>query len=129
MLNLMVYCVTGGKWTTYRHMAEETVDRCIEVCQLSPLSPCQTTGLLLDGAHGWSPTLFIRLIQDFGVDSAVCFFTIKLKILSVCVVKCKRQWTVPLSTEYCCQFFVRASIFLLTLKNPWMKTGFYFVLL
>ena len=65
---------TGGKWTTYRHMAEETVDKCIEVCQLTPLSPCQTTGLLLDGAHGWSPTLFIRLIQDFGVDNAVRYF-------------------------------------------------------
>jgi len=53
-------------------MAEETVNKCIEVCQLSPLSPCQTVGLLLDGAHEWSPTLFIRLIQDFGVDTVVC---------------------------------------------------------
>jgi len=52
-------------------MAEETVNKCIEVCQLSPTSPCQTTGLLLDGAHDWSPTLFIRLIQDFGVDTPV----------------------------------------------------------
>jgi len=52
-------------------MAEETVNKCIEVCKLSPSSSCQTTGLLLDGGHDWSPTLFIRLIQDFGVDTAV----------------------------------------------------------
>ena len=35
------------------------------------------TGLLLDGAHGWSPTLFIRLIQDFGMDSTVSQSLIK----------------------------------------------------
>jgi glycerol-3-phosphate dehydrogenase len=63
--------IAGGKWTTYRHMAEETVDKCIEVCNLSPTLPCQTKGLLLDGAHEWSPTLFIRLIQDFGLDNEV----------------------------------------------------------
>ena len=70
-------------------MAEETVDKCIEVCQLSPLSQCQTTGLLLDGAHDWSPTLFIRLIQDFGVDSAVCS-----------VISYKHQWMGTIGTLF-----------------------------
>ena len=82
----MQHCA-GGKWTTYRHMAEETVDKCIEVCQLSPTSPCQTTGLLLDGAHDWSPTLFIRLIQDFGVDTAVRFDAFQCHRHLICQIK------------------------------------------
>lgn len=52
-------------------MAEETVDKCVEVCRLNPTSGCLTKGLLLDGAYEWSPTLFIRLIQDFGLDHEV----------------------------------------------------------
>lgn len=63
--------IAGGKWTTYRHMAEETIDKAVEVCGLQPKSGCRTKGLLLDGAHGWTPTLFIRLVQDFGLESAV----------------------------------------------------------
>ena len=61
----------GGKWTTYRSMAEETMDRAIEECNLKPTNQCVTKGLKLDGAHEWSPTLFIRLIQDFGLDTEV----------------------------------------------------------
>ncbi|XP_076452540.1 glycerol-3-phosphate dehydrogenase, mitochondrial-like [Babylonia areolata] len=63
--------IAGGKWTTYRHMAEETVDRAVIACNLQATRKCCTKGLLLDGAHGWSPTLFIRLVQDFGVENQV----------------------------------------------------------
>jgi len=63
---------TGGKWTTYRLMAEETVDRCIKVCKLKS-GKSLTKGLLLEGAHDWTPTMFIRLIQDFGLDHKVLF--------------------------------------------------------
>ena len=45
--------VAGGKWTTYRAMAEEAVDKAIEECQLTPeLQYSQTLGFLLEGAHG-----------------------------------------------------------------------------
>ena len=64
--------IAGGKWTTYRRMAEETVDECLRICpQLSPERKCQTMGLLLEGAHGWNPTMFIRLVQDYGLDPQV----------------------------------------------------------
>ncbi|GFS27195.1 glycerol-3-phosphate dehydrogenase [Elysia marginata] len=63
--------IAGGKWTTYRSMAEETVDKAIEVCELAPANQCRTKGLMLDGSHGWSPTLFIRLVQDYGLENAV----------------------------------------------------------
>ncbi len=43
--------IVGGKWTTYRKMAQDTVDRAIEVGGL-PHRPCVTETLRL---HGWKP--------------------------------------------------------------------------
>lgn len=85
----------GGKWTTYRQMAEETVDEAIKVFGLRthpmPNVPdisgvggrglvsdgasldgtCQTHQLRLIGAHGYSKTFFINLIQHFGLETDV----------------------------------------------------------
>jgi glycerol-3-phosphate dehydrogenase len=63
--------IAGGKWTTYRSMAEETVDACIKATGLEPKSGCGTKGLLLEGAHTWTPTSFIRLVQDYGLETEV----------------------------------------------------------
>lgn len=41
--------ICGGKWTTYRHMAEETVDRLAAVAGL-PKGECTTRDLRLDGS-------------------------------------------------------------------------------
>lgn len=41
--------VTGGKWTTYRKMAEDVVDRAIQVAGLAA-SPCRTADLRLEVA-------------------------------------------------------------------------------
>ena len=40
--------ITGGKWTTYRRMAEDTVNKAIHVANLSPKA-CLTTGLSIHG--------------------------------------------------------------------------------
>ena len=83
----------GGKWTTYRQMAEEAVDKSIEIFKLQPKpvtnmadvsgvngqdasvsflnGTCQTHRIRLIGAHGYSTTLFINLIQHFGLDMDV----------------------------------------------------------
>ncbi|VDN22270.1 unnamed protein product [Gongylonema pulchrum] len=63
--------IAGGKWTTYRHMAEETVDKAVEVANLTPARQCATAGLLLEGAHNWDPLLHIQLVQDYGLDEDV----------------------------------------------------------
>ncbi|KAI8843616.1 FAD dependent oxidoreductase-domain-containing protein [Chytridium lagenaria] len=63
--------IAGGKWTTYRAMAQETVDRAIEVFDLRPTGPCQTERILLVGSHGWSQNMFIKLIQTFGLETEV----------------------------------------------------------
>uniref|UniRef100_A0A6B2E8E4 Glycerol-3-phosphate dehydrogenase n=1 Tax=Phlebotomus kandelakii TaxID=1109342 RepID=A0A6B2E8E4_9DIPT len=64
--------IAGGKWTTYRAMACHTMDAAIKACGLKPESEeCQTDGLLIEGGHGWTPTMYIRLVQDFGLDCEV----------------------------------------------------------
>ncbi|CAJ2510696.1 Uu.00g063210.m01.CDS01 [Anthostomella pinea] len=82
----------GGKWTTYRQMAEECVDAAINEFKLItkpfPNAPmvsgteaiddgaildgsCQTHSVRLIGAHGFSKTLFINLVQHYGVETEV----------------------------------------------------------
>lgn len=82
----------GGKWTTYRQMAEETVDEAIKAFRLKPGpvtnapdvsgtemiddgarldGSCQTHQVRLVGAHGYSKTLFINLIQHYGLETEV----------------------------------------------------------
>ncbi|KAH8693094.1 mitochondrial glycerol-3-phosphate dehydrogenase [Talaromyces proteolyticus] len=82
----------GGKWTTYRQMAEEAVDEAIKAFSLQPRrteyvpdvsgtglktdnfnldGSCQTHQIRLVGAHGYSKTLFINLIQHFGLETDV----------------------------------------------------------
>ncbi|CAM1509227.1 Fc.00g029660.m01.CDS01 [Cosmosporella sp. VM-42] len=82
----------GGKWTTYRQMAEECVDAAVEEFGLKTQTvtnaprvsgtemiddgaildgSCQTHKVRLVGAHGFSKTLFIPLIQHFGVETEV----------------------------------------------------------
>ena len=39
--------IAGGKWTTYRAMAEETITAAVEGCNLEPTSESKTDGLLL----------------------------------------------------------------------------------
>ena len=62
--------IAGGKWTTYRAMAEETVDKAVEVFGLKPRSGCVTETLRLIGSEGWSRNMFIGLIQRVCVRSA-----------------------------------------------------------
>nr|XP_020456337.1 glycerol-3-phosphate dehydrogenase, mitochondrial-like isoform X2 [Monopterus albus] len=62
--------IAGGKWTTYRSMAEETLNAAVKAHGLSA-KPCKTVGLMLEGAKGWTPTLYIRLVQDYGLEKEV----------------------------------------------------------
>ena len=64
--------IAGGKWTTYRAMAKDTVDRAVSVIPgLEPSRSSATDGMLLHGAHGYTPLLSIRLAQDYGLDGEV----------------------------------------------------------
>jgi len=74
--------IAGGKWTTYRSMAEETVDAIVRVGGFEQAKGCQTNGLTLVGGDNYYPTLFISLIQDYGLDEEVCV------CVSVCLFVC-----------------------------------------
>ena len=84
--------ISGGKWTTYRQMAEEAVDEALTEFGIKthpvPNPPlvsgvegfhedldldgsCKTHAVRLIGAHGFSKTLFINLVQHFGIETDV----------------------------------------------------------
>ena len=63
--------MTLGKWTTYRAMARDAVNKAVEVGGLNDPRGCQTDGFILDGGEGWQPTSFIRLVQDYGIEVEV----------------------------------------------------------
>ncbi|KAJ8474520.1 hypothetical protein ONZ45_g15920 [Pleurotus djamor] len=65
--------IAGGKWTTYREMAEETIDRAVKEFALEGRvrSGCVTESLRLVGSDGWSRNMFIGLIQRYGLETEV----------------------------------------------------------
>lgn len=60
--------VLGGKWTTYRKMAEEAVDQAIATGGLQPAGPCVTPSLKLVGAEEFTPELAGQLVTGFGLE-------------------------------------------------------------
>ena len=63
--------MAGGKWTSYRRMAEEAVDRAIASAGLQTSGPCRTLDLKLFGAEHYAPEILQVLIQDYGVAADV----------------------------------------------------------
>ena len=63
--------VTGGKWTTYRHMASDALERAITSAGLLPSGPSRTADLPLQGAEGFSAGLAGELTATFGLEPDV----------------------------------------------------------
>lgn len=65
--------VTGGKWTTYRAMAEDVLSRCAEAGLLDRLPPCETADFRLVGApaHGTAglPLTAAPGLQAYGTEA------------------------------------------------------------
>ncbi|KAJ4979196.1 hypothetical protein NE237_009976 [Protea cynaroides] len=57
--------ITGGKWTTYRSMAEAAVDAAVMSGKLSPTNGCVTNHLKIVGGDGWDPASFTVLAQHY----------------------------------------------------------------
>jgi len=64
--------ITGGKWTTYREMAEDVIDTVIENNRdifTQPLNMCNTLNIpLIGGGEHYTRNTHIKLIQKFGVS-------------------------------------------------------------
>lgn len=64
--------LAGGKWTTFRSMAADCIDAAIKACNLHPeYKKSQSMCVSLEGSENWTPTMYIRLVQDFGLESEV----------------------------------------------------------
>jgi glycerol-3-phosphate dehydrogenase len=63
--------MAGGKWTSYRRMAEEAVDQAIASAGLHAAGPCRTLDLKLVGAEHFSPDVFLVLTRDYGLDENI----------------------------------------------------------
>lgn len=60
--------ISGGKWTTYREMAEETVDTVLKNFKFDkPIKPCQTNDILLVGGTDYSKNYSARLIHEYRI--------------------------------------------------------------
>lgn len=59
--------MVGGKWTSYRKMAEEAVDQAVATFSLKPLSACRTTDLALYGAEHYALAIADVLTRDYGL--------------------------------------------------------------
>ncbi len=62
--------ITGGKWTTYRNMAEDVVDAAVKQFGLSA-SPCQTATTTLIGGEGYSEALSETLAREHDLEAEV----------------------------------------------------------
>ncbi|HEY5624051.1 MAG TPA: glycerol-3-phosphate dehydrogenase C-terminal domain-containing protein, partial [Gammaproteobacteria bacterium] len=74
--------ITGGKWTTYRHMAEDCVDRAIAENDLRKV-PCPTVALALvrsdqsESLIAGNPKLAERIHPDLPYSLAQCVWAVR----------------------------------------------------
>lgn len=55
--------IAGGKWTTWREMAEDALDKVLG----KDHPKCNTLDIVLHGGEGYSENLSIQLIQKYGL--------------------------------------------------------------
>ena len=63
--------VLGGKWTSYRKMAEETIDQALKLFQLSATQACPTEHLTLIGSEQFNAHGQQALINDYALDEDI----------------------------------------------------------
>ncbi|CAI4398621.1 ASN_collapsed_G0026130.mRNA.1.CDS.1 [Saccharomyces cerevisiae] len=69
--------IAGGKWTTYRQMAEETVDKVVEVGGFHNLKPCHTRDIKLAGAEEWTQNYVALLAQNYHLSSKMSNYLVQ----------------------------------------------------
>ena len=94
---------TGGKWTTYRNMAEHTVDQAADLARL-PERPCVTRTLNVHGFHTERRSvrraahLRLRRARDPGSDARR-----RRRSARRCIPTCRtpaRRWSGPPATRW-----------------------------
>lgn len=60
--------ITGGKWTTYRKMACDTVDYAVKAFQLPQKNSCRTAEIPLNGGTDFNPDGGSLIVKEFGME-------------------------------------------------------------
>lgn len=60
--------IAGGKWTTYRKMAEDAVNQAIKTGGLEPKQSSQTARTFIAGGKDYCPLATTELIEDYDID-------------------------------------------------------------
>ncbi len=63
--------IVGGKWTSYRRMAEDTVNQAVKAFQLAPTRPCQTTHMPVVGGDNFDPDGDKTITAKYGFASDI----------------------------------------------------------
>ena len=66
-----IVSILGGKWTTYRRMASDTIDVVCSMLGHGDEKKSSTRETYLIGAHGYRPLGYLQLIQHFGLPTDV----------------------------------------------------------
>jgi len=61
--------ICGGKWSTYRAMAEELVDKVIAHKGFKHTTGCKTKKIKLLGGEGYHELLHVQLVQKYGIST------------------------------------------------------------
>ena len=69
--NAGLISMAGGKWTSYRKMAEEAVDRAVKSFGLTHATPCRTEDLPIVGAEHFAPAARDALASELGLPGDV----------------------------------------------------------
>lgn len=59
----------GGKWSTYRKMAEDLVNRIILEGKLTPHANCKTYNYAFKGKENYSENLYLTISQKYNISS------------------------------------------------------------
>ena len=67
--------IAGGKWTSYRKMANDAVDHALKQFQLQPPKPtCQTEQLPVLGSANYDEQGNLKLSQEHGLDDDIAAY-------------------------------------------------------
>lgn len=62
--------ITGGKWTSYRRMAEDLMDVVVKENSFTQAKPCKTKTLSIIGGENYSAEGYKELMKDYKLDKA-----------------------------------------------------------
>jgi glycerol-3-phosphate dehydrogenase len=63
--------IAGGKWTSYRRMAEDAVDQALKGYGIKPARACQTENIPVAGAANYHPDGDEQLVKAYGIAADI----------------------------------------------------------